>query len=399
MAGDVNLLHRHRKVERGQLEDGNEAIWEISVNTVSNADANGRSARAAAGLAYYCSLEFWKSLMDHLQPGSQSVDLNTGQPEAVLRILAKRASGAAASDAEWNALLGCEGYQRLKRREEEMGEFGSPFADSQFREFVLSEELARQRVRLQAALEQLKAADLEVPIQRALAYLPKRATVRAIIYVVIKPRSNSFVHDVERDPALFVAVDANRTPGQLLNVISHELHHIGYAQTCSEFLYNQLMPRLDNRLQQAIEWLTPFGEGIAMLAAAEGAEHHPHQFSEAKRRSRWDADLTHFNRDLQRLEHFYLDILTGKLAGDEEIRRRGMKFFGPQQGAWYSVGWTMGAQVERTFGREVLTRSLCDPRALLHEYNRAVFSSGDMALGRLATWSSSLLDQLGEPAL
>ena len=51
------------------------------------------------------------------------------------------------------------------------------------------------------------------------------------------------------------------------------------------------------------------GEGLAMLAAAGSPDTHPHRFSTAEDRRRWDRDVKNFNEDRKRVETFFRDVL------------------------------------------------------------------------------------------
>ena len=107
-----------------------------------------------------------------------------------------------------------------------------------------------------------------------------------------------------------------------------------------------------------------------MLAAAGDPDVHPHAHSSPEDRARWDRDMANFGRDLQSVERFFLDVIDGRLAGEDQIRQKASEFFGVQ-GPWYTVGWKMSALVEQRYGRETLIECMLDPRRLLATYNRA----------------------------
>ena len=119
---------------------------------------------------------------------------------------------------------------------------------------------------------------------------------------------------------------------------------------------------------------------------------HPHKFSPAKDRERWDRDIGNFNSDLQQADQFFRDTLNGRL-NDEERNKRFLSFFG-LQGPWYTVGWKMAVLIETTFGRHQLIECMCDQRKLLVTYNEAARKHNSKAREPLALWSSKLIDAL-----
>ena len=133
-----------------------------------------------------------------------NVRLVTAEAETVLAILAKRKANQPIADADWQRVFQSEGYVRLKQRETFMKR---SFEDADFKTFVLSDQLLARAAALDETLARWKQADTSRAAKLALAYLPKDANVRAKIYPVIKPRENSFVFDVDTDPAIFLYLD------------------------------------------------------------------------------------------------------------------------------------------------------------------------------------------------
>jgi hypothetical protein len=291
--------------------------------------------------------------------------VDTSEGDAVLSILAKRRAGETIPASDWERLFESEPYRSLKRREAEMKR---AFDDAEFRRFVLSDELLEQAEPLRRTLAAWTKADLAAAARRVLAYLPAEARIRAKVFPMIKPKTNSFVFDVDNDPKVFLYLDPARTAAQFENTVAHELHHIGLASVADEA--EAALADLPAPARKAAGWMGAFGEGIAMLAAAGGPDIHPHAASPAEDRARWDRDVATFGRDLRLVEQFFLDIIDGRLAGEDAIRERGFAFFGVQ-GPWYTVGWKMAAVVEREYGRAALIECMLDPRRLLATYNRA----------------------------
>jgi hypothetical protein len=146
---------------------------------------------------------------------------------------------------------------------------------------------------------------------------------------------------------------------------------------------------MSERAQNALRWISAFGEGFAMLAAAGGPKVHPHEVSNPDERARWDQDMKNFNLDLAKIEVFLQRVLGTKVAG-EEMQREGFAFFGIQ-GPWYTVGWRMGALIEETYGRQKLIEVMCDQRMLLPTYNQAAREHLRKTKEPLAMWSASVV--------
>jgi hypothetical protein len=317
------------------------------------------------------------------------VVLDAEQAEAVLEILGKQPSATAVSEADWRRLFESAGYRRLSERETAMKR---PFTREDFEAFVRSPELAARADALARTLESWRHADVSAAAGRALAYLPPEATIRATIYPVIKPKPNSFVFDVDIDPAIFLALDPAVSPGKFANTLAHELHHIGYGTACPGPKEDAAIDRLSERTRLGTKWLGAFGEGFAMLAAAGGPGAHPHQESPKEERHRWDRDIGNFDSDLSRLDRFFRDVVVGRL-NEKDADEQGFSFFGVQ-GPWYTVGYRMAATIERAFGREALVRAFCDVRRLPAAYNRAA----ERLERRGARWSRELLEALKRPS-
>ena len=310
----------------------------------------------------------------------------TDEAEAALAILALRTADKPVPPAAWSRLFQSEGYRRLKARETAMGR---GFDDSDFRAFLLSDTLLRRAPALGRALRDWKAARLDQPGRKALAYLPAGTPIRARVYLLIKPKPNSFVFETATDPAIMLYLDPTRTRAQMENTVAHELHHIGYAAaSCS----GPDAPA-DSAISTARQWLSAFGEGVAMLAAAGGPDVHPHATSPVEDRARWDRDVANAAADLRKVQGFLLDILERRVVDPDSIGRAAMAFFGVQ-GPWYTLGWLMAATVERDAGRSALVGLLCDPVNLLVTYN-AVARREEHA--GLPLWSDALLGRLTSP--
>jgi hypothetical protein len=320
-------------------------------------------------------------------PSAMNVHLVADEAEAVLAILAKRKANESITEADWRRVFSSEGYIRLKKRESSMKR---SFEDSDFRNFVLSDQLAQRAQSLEETLIRWRGADISGAARLALAYLPKAARIRAKIYPVIKPRENSFVFDVNSDPAIFLYLDPKVSREKFENTLAHELHHIGYGSSCPSKNTSDAIAKLPLNSQEVVKWIGAFGEGFAMLAAGGGPDVHPHAVSSQEERARWDKDMANFNEDLKKVEKFFLDILENRLA-QEDVQKIASPFYGIQ-GPWYTVGWKMSVLIEKTFGRAKLIECICDQRKLLPTYNKAAAKHNRTSRELVATWSAAVIN-------
>jgi|GEM_PF-253119 len=322
------------------------------------------------------------------------VTVVTDEADAVLAILAKRKTNQAIAESDWQRVFASEGYVRLKKRETAMRR---SFEDADFKAFVLTDALAARAESLAETLTSWKSADVVRAANLALAYLPKRARLQAKIYPVIKPRENSFVFDLDSDPAIFLYLDPTMMKDKFENYLAHELHHVGYGTACPSTSTSEAIAQLPQNAQTVIKYIGAFGEGFAMLAAAGGPDVHPHATSDAANRARWDRDVANFDNDFRKVEKFFLEVLAGQLT-EAQINETVSTFFG-EQGAWYTVGWKMCVLIERTFGRRTLIDVMCDQRKLLATYNRAAARFNRRTRASLPLWSPSLLAALAKPTV
>lgn len=326
-------------------------------------------------------------------PGADSnriqLQVNTDEAEAVLAIIAKRAAGSAAAESDWQRLFSTEPYIRLKKREASLHR---DFTDDDFKKFVLSPELAAKASALRPTLDAWKRADLAASARRALTYLPEEAHIRAKVFPVIKPVTNSFVFETTIDPAIFLYLDPEESAGKFENIVAHELHHIGYSSV--EPLGEARKKNVPADAKPAVEWMGAFGEGFAMLAAAGGPDVDPQATSSAEDHARWDHDMANFNQDVGSLQQFFLDVIDHRLAGQDKINEKAFTFFGAQ-GPWYTVGYKMSVLVEKRFGRNVLIECMLDQRELLVRYNQVAQEINQRGPEKLALWSPELIRKIG----
>lgn len=322
-------------------------------------------------------------------PSRVNVQIMTDEADAVLQILTKKERGQEITEADWQKVFQSEGYMRLQKRERSMER---PFEDADFKTFVLSEDLFKRRQALAETLVKWKGSDVNKIAARPLSYLPRNAQIRAKIYPVIKPKENSFVFEIKEDPAIFLYLDPTKSKEIFENEFAHELHHIGYSTACPTEVSKEQIKKFPPATQRVFGWISAFGEGFAMLAAAGGADVHPHAASLPQDRERWDKEVANFNNDLKTLEKFFLDVADGRL-NEETERQTAFSFFGVQ-GPWYTVGWQMAVVIEKTFGREKLIECMCDRRLLLPTFNEAVGKYNRRNRTQFSLWSKELLSRI-----
>jgi hypothetical protein len=313
--------------------------------------------------------------------GQSEVRWVDDEPRAVLAILDE-----GMSEGRWRSLLATQGYVRLKEREAGMGR---AFTDAEFRSFVQSPDLAGQRAPLRTCLESWSKVDVRKLATRALAYLPREASIRASVYPLIKPRSNSFVWDTEKDPAIMLYLDPKMGAEEFEKTVVHELHHVGYASSCPSRSFREWSGGLSASQRSAWTWLGAFGEGYAVLAAAGDRSADPMAHFSQEVKDAWRHGMKNLAEDMRRIEAFVLDTVRGKIKGDE-VQSRALEFYGVQ-GPWYSVGYAQAVAIEEAYGRPALIECYMDPRTLMPTYNRAVDS-----LGRGGPkWSAGVMSALG----
>ncbi len=188
-------------------------------------------------------------------------------------------------------------------------------------------------------------------------------------------------------------LDPAVTKEQFENTVAHELFHAGDAQNCPSPAVAAQEKSLTQPQKDMLEWLSAFGEGSAMLAAAGGPDVHPHAEDSPADRQIWDKAMENFDSDFQSLQQFFLDIAGSKLSGDA-LSARGFSYFGEVQGPWYTVGYKMDVTIERTLGRPALVNALCDKRTYLSTYNTAAKRYNPSHTAALPLWNDSLVNFL-----
>jgi hypothetical protein len=266
------------------------------------------------------------------------------------------------------------------------------YSDSAFVKWAESEAALKGLPGREVTLARWMTIDTREAAQRALGYLPAGTTLIATIYPIVREQANSFVWDLAGDPAIFFSVAEDVSADDMMITLAHELHHVGLATGCRRTEYS-----LSDRQRAARGWLSGFGEGIAVLAAAGGPDGPTHAPDDEPGIASWTARLDSLETDLRRVESFLMDVVEGRLQ-DTEIRKRGMAFVNSDavpQGPFYSLGWFMASTVERQMGREAVLEAVCDHGRLLTVYQRiATSESADSAENVLPRWSPEVLKAL-----
>ncbi len=305
------------------------------------------------------------------------------EAEAALAILEARAEGREPGPDAWGRLVESEGYRRLHRREAAMGR---GFTDSAFAAFLREDSMARRAPALRETLRRWTAVDFGALGAGVLEWLPEGTRIRAAVYPLIKPRTNSFVFELATDPAIMLFLDPGVPAGKFANTAAHELHHVGLNAACA----GEPDPGLPPGVRQAARWGGAFGEGFAMLAAAGGADVHPHALSSPAERAEWDASMARFDQDLAELDRFFTEMVEGRAGGEDSVTARARTYYGAQ-GPWYTVGWKMAATVVEEFGRERFLAVICETGPFLRLYDAAAARRESRSGERLARWSPALL--------
>ena len=322
--------------------------------------------------------------------GPHRVKVVTDEAEAALAILDARAMGAEVTEALWERLRRSEGFVRLKRRQES---FGATEVEAGMREYLLSAEALAARPALAAAVARWRGLDPSEPLARATEYLPAGAVIRATVYPVVKRSTNSFVFELQTDPAIFFHLDPSASTERITGILAHELHHVGTAGCAAPEDVAALPPGA----RSAVEWLGGFNEGIAVLAAAGGPDRHPHASSPPDEWLVWQRDVARFDEGVSAIGEFLRGVLKGSWTPEEQQGRflALINSGDVPQGPFYTVGWQMAAAVEKAMGRGAVVASVCDPRRLLVAFGE-VAGAHPRADGRgFATWSPELLQALG----
>ncbi len=305
-----------------------------------------------------------------------------------MNILEKQNKNKSIVKNDWKNLYSSKGYKWLVKRENDMG---NEFSKNEFKSFLLDENQINKYENYMKSWELLKNIELDQLLAKTKKYLPEKAKIDTKIIPVIKPKNNSFVHEIKNKLVLFIYLEPGISSAKLENKLIHELHHIGFDDIYTPEKYNYL----SQRSQKIIEWTNAFGEGFAMLAAAGGPNNHPNKFEE-KSKQKWDSNIKRFNKDFELIEEFFDRILKDDFSSEKELYERGYELMvnNGGQGSWYTVGWKIAVVIEKILGKEVLLDCMLELTKLYPRYNEAVKNYNEKFNENLKSWSDKIINSL-----
>ena len=196
-----------------------------------------------------------------------------------------------------------------------------------------------QLSRLQARLERLAdSAVVERAADRARSALPPQAELEATVYLLMDGRSSGYVVEGA------IALDLLRisSSAEMEATLAHELHHIGASSLLPE-------PCSEPDLGEALETLVGLVQEGAATYYIDG----------------WRGSPT--PADLERVEAFLRDALSGQLRADQVAARRAELVRGVR-GPLYRVGNQMIADLAAARGDAWVQDRLGDPVGLLRAW-------------------------------
>lgn len=312
--------------------------------------------------------------------------------KAVLNILYKSKQDKKIEELDWEQMFSSDGFKLLRQREEEMG---NQLKQETFRDFLLNEIEPEGYDKFQNAYQNLKEINFDKIISKTKRYLPNDVVINTDIIPVIKPTSNSFVHNIDNKLVLFLYLKPNISKQELINKLIHELHHIGLDDVYQKSDYTHL----SKPAQRMIEWTNAFGEGFAMLAAAGGPDAHPNRFDE-QLKARWNENISNLNRDFKEIEKFLLNILNKNFSNQEELYNKGFQLMTKNggQGPWYTVGHKLAVVIEKMTDKKVLTDCMKDFTQLYLTYNKLVVQYNKKYNENLPQFSEEIIGGLKKAA-
>jgi hypothetical protein len=150
------------------------------------------------------------------------------EADAALAIMDSLNAGDSVTEAQWDALWQSEGYTRLLARQASMG--GEKGFGDKLSAWLQDPENYRRVENIRFAVEGYRSFEADTAGNRAAAYLPEGVVLEASFYPVIKHTTNTFVYDLQNDPAIFMYVNPDNSPVFVESVLTHELHHVGLTQ-------------------------------------------------------------------------------------------------------------------------------------------------------------------------
>jgi hypothetical protein len=325
-----------------------------------------------------------------------NVRLDLDQAEAALNLLEARHRGETITEEAWQHLFTTDGFIRVLEREaaiDKMLDLDRGYSEGSFREWAESDEALDDIDGRRRTLTNWTKIDVQLAGEKAMRYLPPDASLQATIYPIVRKQMNSFVWDLSGDPAIFLAVGDDVSAEEMANTLAHELHHVGLAGVCAD----KRSDEKDARLVAAQGWLSGFGEGLAVLAAAGGPSGATHARDQDELLIAWHNRVDSVEADMRTIESFLMGVRDGSID-EEEAQKRGMAFINSEnipQGPFYTLGWFMAVSVEKELGRASVIESTCDHRKLISNYQRSATVANTRDSSQVfPLWSEAFLEAL-----
>jgi hypothetical protein len=257
--------------------------------------------------------------------------------------------------------------------------------------YVTSAEFSAQTSAFQSSLREWHTASRQQIEHRLGEYLPPEGQLSLTVVVVLAPGFTDAEFDtISNAPRVLVPLLPYMPHMRVETYADEQVYLLASAITTKslQLHYDQMT----DSVRLAVEYITEFRRGIALLAGAGGPGLHICSTCPRAERQQWDNDLVAFSTDLQALDKL---LLATALTADIEGQRSQLDSVGVVP--WQVVGYRMADIIERHYGRKVVPNLLRNPRMLLELYNLA--AADDNASGTfdepLPLWSPELMQLLG----
>ena len=260
--------------------------------------------------------------------------------------------------------------------------------------YITSAEFKAQTAAFQFSLREWRNAHHQLIEHRLDEYLPPEGQLPLTVVAVLAPGFTHAEFDTNSaSPQVFVPLLPSMLHMQVETYVGEQAYLLASAITIKSLRPHY--DRMTGSVRLAVEYITEFRRGIALLAGIGGPGLHVCATCPRAERQQWDNDFVAFSADLRTLDKLLL--ATALAETDLEGQRSQLDSVGVVP--WQVVGYRMAVMIERHYGRKVVPNLLRDPRMLLELYNRAAVE--DNAAGAvdkpLPLWSPELMRLLGLP--